>query len=443
MFVYSGLRAMQHRGTGYSGMVSFGPDRQVYRKVGRGVVQEVFDTKTLAIDLPCQNVLGHNRYATVEDKEGGSISDNAHPIVGSWHGIPVAIAHNGNLTNVTDLKNALPVDSCVTSIDTELILRRFCLTFTDDPVVAIKQALDGVRGTYSLCLLLPDMMIAVRDPSGNRPLSIGLRDDGSICIASETSAYESVDAEYVRDIAPGEIVIIRDGGMSVDYLSTLSSKRYAYCVFEQIYFSAPGSVVFGESVARFRVRLGEALEKHCPALTGTIVVPVPDSANFIAQGYALNGRSGKLQTAILRNHYIGRSFIEPTPELREDRIRHKFQSIPGLIKGQNIVLIDDSVVRLSTLPHVVSLLRKAGAKEVHCRIAAPLIVGSCHYGIDTPTLDELAANRMGVEDMRKVVEADSIEFLTLDVLRGLNQEGEFCYACMDGKYPPSMEPAEL
>lgn len=434
---YYGLHKQQHRAVEYAGIVS-SDGINPYRYAKAGIVQDVFDQDILD-QLHGPYAIGHLRYKTVKDEPS---RDNTQPLLGYRDNRFVAMAHNGNITNVAQLESQLDGQTILaTSIDTELILRRFCGLTMISPIEALTRALEGVRGSYSLAVLLPDALIAVRDPSGNRPLSLGHRPDGSIFVASETCAYEGVEATYLRDVRPGEMVIINNRGIESRQLPEWSKGRRALCYFEKIYYAFPGSMIFDEYVSVFRYRLGQKLQECCPVPGAHVVIPVPDSAKFIAQGYAASGRSGRFAEGLLRHHYIGRSFIEGDQYLRSWRATRKFSTVPSEVDGNIVVVVDDSIVRLTTMPLIVRLLRQAGAREVHARIACPPITHSCHYGIDTPTREELAAAMMTISEMRDRTEADSLEFLPMEALRELSDRpNDFCYACMDGNYPVFLEP---
>ena len=428
---YVGLHAQQHRAVEYAGIAT-NDGVNFFRHAGAGLVREVFNQGVLD-GLHGKNALGHIRYSTVEDSP---LADNAQPIVLG----DMAIAHNGNITNTHELLGRLGravVPS--TAIDTELILQH--LVHSDGHILTrLQKVLAGVRGSYSLVVLLPDRLIAVRDPSGNRPLVWGTR-DGESFVASESCALQAVEADFIREVRPGEMLTITKDGIGSERLTSGRGQPLAHCIFEKIYFAHPASIVFGEETYAFRLRLGKRLEELCPVIGGEVVVPVPDSAEDIAVGYALCGRSGVYQKAIKRHHYIGRSFIEGGQYLRSAKASRKFTIVPSLVQGKSVVVVDDSIVRLTTAPHVGARLRQMGAREVHFRIACPPIVSPCHYGIDTPTRQELAASHMSTEEMRVRIGADSLEFLPIEALRALHTNpDDFCYSCMTGRYPAFMEP---
>ena len=425
-----GLHAQQHRAVEYAGMVTSDGDK-FYRHARPGLALQVFGQEEIS-GLRGRIALGHIRYSTVEDDP---FLDNTQPIM--EEGI-VAIAHNGNLTNTQALRFGLPLDVRLeTSMDTELILRRFCLA-QGSTVERIGEALKDVRGTATLVFLFLDRLIAVRDPSDNRPLSLGVRGE-SYFIASETCAFDAVGARTIRDVEPGEIVVVSDAGLASYSLPNSIGIPKARCRFEAIYYAFPASTMFGEEVSDFRFRLGQKLEEVCPA-PAEVVVGVPDSATLIAHGYGASERSGKFAFGILRSHYGGRSFVQKGQASRSEVIETKFQVVRRVVAGRDISLVDDSIVRLNTMPRVVSLLRRADVRSIHVRIGCPRITDPCRYGIDTPTKQELAASSLTDEQMCERIGADSLEFLPLEALRELAEHpDDFCYACMTGTYPIPLE----
>jgi len=426
--IIRGLHAMQPRAAEYAGIVTFDGEN-FPRYADRGQVLHVFNDHKLH-GLSGNIGLGHIRYSTVTDDPA---KDNTQPILDKHSG--VALAHNGNLTNVAELRSQLCHVNLTTSMDTELILRRFCTIEGQTSEERILRALTGVRGSYSLVFLFPDRLVAVRDPSGNRPLCVGRRGQ-SYFIASETCALQAIDATVIRDVEPGEILTISSVGITPDKtsLAAIAAWPLAHCIFERVYFGQASSFMDGDDIARFRILLGQALEKACPA-PAEVVVPVPDSANFIAIGYGTSGRSGQFGLGLIRTHNE-RSFIQTDQAQRIRSILSKFQAVPFVIAGKSVALIDDSIVRLNTAPWVVGLLRRAGAKEVHVRIGFPPIRNPCLYGIDTPIQSELAAARFSNEEMRTRIGADTLEFIPLEVLQKLTEKPKnYCYACVTGEYP--------
>jgi amidophosphoribosyltransferase len=346
--------------------------------------------------------------------------------------MPVAIAHNGNITNVAALKRSIPDAEFTTSMDTEIILRLLERRMSGDFTTDLMDTIGMLKGSFSLGILTPDCLIAVRDRHGNRPLSIA-KLNGGYCISSETCAFPGVGAKLICDVEPGTMVFIRRDGFDVKRFAEPCEKK---CRFEGIYFSHPASRVFGEGVGRFRIAIGQALEQLFPVPEADLVVGVPDSATFIAIGYAASGRSGTLFPVITRSHYhVGRTFIAATQAQRNAEVARKFMFDEGEIAGKTIVVVDDSIVRLTTMPNIVTMLQQLGAKAIHVRIGSPPIIHPCVYGINTPTRKELAASSLDIEGMRATMGADSLEFLPLEALKTLSPDPDtFCFACMSGDY---------
>lgn len=423
-----GLHGIQHRAIQYAGIVS-SDGYNLFRESGKGVARQVFSADMLN-RLHGRAALGHIRYATVVDDPA---RDNTQPLMGVYNGARFAVAHNGNITNVPELKKLLGNRRMETSIDTEYIVRLIEQCDTGQHEADIARALAHVRGSFALSILFPDRLIALCDKSGNRPLSVGAV-NGSYVVSSETCAFSGVGAEKYADVRPGTMVsFIDEGGPRAGHFA---APRHKHCRFEGIYFAHPSSVVFGESVTRFRLALGRTLEEHCPVEGGAdVVTGVPDSANFIAQGYAQSGRSGAYLPVIIRNHYVGRTFIAATQAARNVEIAQKFAFTASEIFGKRIVVVDDSIVRGSTLPTIVRELRRLGAKEVHIRVGSPPVVHPCRYGIDTPSYEELISARETPDEICRDVGADSLAFLPLHTLRQLSPvPSHYCFACWDGKY---------
>lgn len=422
-----GLHSNQHRAIDYAGIVS-ASGGQFYAKHGHGLTRQVFTEEVFA-SLPGNAALGHIRYPTVTDDAALA---NIQPIVGEYGGKPVALAHNGNITNVPELRDRLGLARLTTSMDTEFILRLMEAVDPTDIETDLVSVLPLLQGSFALGILLPDRLIAVRDRRGNRPLSIG-KINGGYCISSETCALWNLGAEHVSDVDAGSMVILDRNGMRTVRFAEADERR---CWFEFIYYSHPGSTVFGKPVDKLRMKLGRLLEECYPVEGGAdIVTPIPDSSNFIAMGYASSGRSGAFFPVIARSHYVGRTFIAPTQTRRDTEVAQKFTFSGDSIRGQKIVVIDDSIVRGTTLPKIVRKLRELGAKAVHVRIGSPPIMHSCRYGINTPTRDELIAASATPKEICERVEADSLEFLPLEVLRQASSDPDnHCFACMDGKY---------
>lgn len=421
-----GLHGIQHRAIDYAGIVSTDGEH-FYRERGRGIARQVF-SKEMLDRLHGKSAIGHIRYPTVADNP---TKDNTQPIQGQYGGESFALAHNGNLTNTAELAALVEPLTLSTSMDTEYIVRLLQKDGGDDFEKSLARVCCSLRGSYALVILLKDRLIAVRDPSGNRPLSIG-EADGAYFISSETCVFPNLSADHIVDVAPGAIVTIES--------SMVRSKRFAdrnekKCRFEGIYFSHPASVVFGENVARFRMSVGRMLEAHFPVDGADIVTPVPDSSTFIAQGFGESGRSGVFFPVIFRSHYVGRTFIAATQSMRDEKVAQKFTFSSEEVAGKRIVVVDDSIVRGTTLPKIVEQLRRLGAREVHVRIGSPPITHPCMYGINTPTKRELLSSSATPEEIRQKIGADSLEFLPIKLLRSISREPDtYCWSCMIGDY---------
>jgi len=423
-----GLHGIQHRAIDYAGIVS-SDGSQFYRKAGKGIVRQVFTKQEDTDGLHGKDALGHIRYPTVTDDEG---RENIQPIVGSYAGRPIAIAHNGNLTNTEELAKLVPAAKLHTSMDTEYILRLLEMRATGNIEADLASVLPMLRGSFALGILLPDCLIAVADKSGNRPLSLGTL-DGGYCVSSETCAFPNVGAKYLSDVDPGTMVIIKGGKCSVTHFAQPDEKR---CRFEGIYYSHPASLVFGEDVGDFRMAIGRKLEELFPVVGADVVTAIPDSSNLMAQGYGESRRSGVYAPILIsRSHYVGRTFIAATQAKRDIEVAQKFTFAAQKIAGKKIVVVDDSVVRGTTLPKIVTELLDLGAKQVHIRIGSPPIMYPCHYGINTPTRDELISVSLTPEAICRKIGADSLEFLPLEVLKTMSPNQErFCFSCMTGDY---------
>jgi amidophosphoribosyltransferase len=425
---YLGLYALQHRGQESTG-ISSSDGTQVYTHKTMGHVADVFKEEVLA-RLAGSNAIGHTRYSTA----GGSSEGNAQPIVASGSYGTVALCHNGNLINAETLQTDLESQGAVfqSTTDSEVFLHLLARAKADNIIDALGETLPQVQGAFSLLLLTEDSLIGVRDPYGFRPLCLG-RLNGSYVMASESCALDLIDAQYVREVEPGEIIMIRNG--QLQSVIALHAPRRAKCIFEHVYFSRPDSMVFGRTVQSSRDRMGRALAQESP-VEADLVVPVPDSAVSAAVGYAQ--QSGiPFAFGLIRNHYVGRTFIEPKATIRNFGVKVKLNPIRELLAGKRVILVDDSIVRGTVSRKIVKLVRAAGAKEVHVRISGPPTVSPCYYGVDTPNKKELIASDHTVEEIRKTIEADSLAYLSLEgLLRAVNaEENEFCSACYTGKYP--------
>jgi amidophosphoribosyltransferase len=432
---YLSLYALQHRGQESAGIVTADGDR-LSRHAGMGQVNEVF-SRPLIESLKGEMAIGHVRYST----SGDSNPSNAQPVLLHHHRGPIAIAHNGNLVNAALVREELELAGSIfqTTSDTETILHLAAKAPAADIVDAMVEALRGMRGAYSLIAMTPGRMIVARDPAGFRPLSLG-KVDGAWIVASETCAFDLVGARHIRDIERGEMVVVDVGG--VHSFKPFEATRRASCFFEHVYFARPDSQLFGESVQAVRKRLGARLWDEHPADID-VVIPVPDSGVCAALGFAA-AAGVPFDMGLVRNHYVGRTFIQPTQQIRNFGVRVKLNPVREILAGKRIALIDDSLVRGTTSRKIVQLCRDAGAREVHLRISCPPTVGSCRYGIDTPNEDELIASTQSVEEIRGYVNADSLGYLSLDgmLAAGGKSKDEVCTACWSGEQPVPLPRAE-
>lgn len=426
-YAYLGLYAQQHRGQESAGIVSWDGERLAVHR-GMGQVADIFPAKVLR-RLPGARALGHCRYSTA----GTSVLANAQPIVVKTSMGPLAIVHNGNLVNAVEIRHRLEREGSIfqTTSDTEVILHLMARNPREDIVESLLIALEEVRGAYSLLLMTDNCVIAARDPNGFRPLVLGEM-SGSYCFASESCAFDLLEAKVVRELEMGEVVVARGG--RVESHRVPHAQAPSRCVFEQVYFARPDSQVFGDPVSAARLAMGRRLAREAPA-PADIVVPVPDSGLFAALGYARE--SGlPLEFGLIRNHYVGRTFIEPQQSIRHFGVKVKLNPVRELIEGKRVVLVDDSVVRGTTSPKIVKMIRDAGAAEIHVRISCPPTQWPCHYGIDMPTREELIASSHTVEEICDFIIADSLAYLSLEgMLSCLSGPTEsYCTACWTGEY---------
>jgi len=427
---YLGLYALQHRGQESCGIITAN-NGGFHSRMGMGLVNEVFASEDDIKSLRGLSAIGHNRYSTT----GASSTENIQPLVINYSRGYLALGHNGNLTNYHQVKKELEKSGSIfrTSSDTEVILHLLARSNEDRIEKALADALNKVVGAYSLVLLTPRQLVAARDPMGVRPLALGRRRNAWV-VASETCAFDIIGARYERDVIPGEIVVIDKKGLH-SYGNLLPKKPHAFCIFEFIYFSRPDSRVYGTNVDKVRRRLGRALAKEHP-VEADIIISVPDSSNTAALGFS--EESGiPYDIGLIRNHYVGRTFIRPEQKIRDLDVKIKFNVVKGVIKNKRVVVVDDSLVRGTTSRKLVKMLRDSGAKEVHLRLSSPPIVSPCFYGIDMPTKSELIASHKSVEAIRRFLGADSIGYLSLDKMLEMPSlpEGGFCHACFSGKYP--------
>ncbi len=428
--VYLGLYALQHRGQESAGIVSSNGKALVSHR-GMGLVADIFNSEVIQ-RLEGTLAIGHNRYSTT----GSTTLKNCQPLVVEYARGGLAVAHNGNLVNFAELREGLERSGAIfqSSSDSEVIIHLVAASRAPSLVDGVVEALGQIRGAYSLLFLTERQMIAARDPFGFRPLVIG-KLKNAIVVASETCALDLVRADYIREVEPGEIVIIDEDGMrSIKPFPVMPSKR---CIFEYVYFSRPDSTVFGRNVYAVRKQHGRALARECPA-DADVVVPVPDSGVPAALGFAEEAGL-PFEFGLIRSHYVGRTFIEPAQAIRHFGVKIKFNPVPSVLEGKRVVLVEDSLVRGTTLKKVIPMLRQAGAREIHMRVAAPPTTNSCFYGIDTPTREELLASHQSVEEIRRFITADSLGYLSWDGLYSFNGEGHpatgFCDACFSGNYP--------
>jgi amidophosphoribosyltransferase len=431
---YLGLYALQHRGQEASGIVSSDGTR-LYQRKGMGQVNEVFASKEVLSNLKGEIAIGHNRYSTT----GSSTIANIQPLQITYKGDKLlAVGHNGNLTNSTSLRKKLEKEGSIfqTTTDSEIILHLIARSRKEKIEESLADALSQVRGAYSLVFITADSILAARDPYGWRPLALGKLRDAWV-VASETCAFDMIGARYVRDVQPGEIILINEKGLKS--ITPFKQVKHAFCIFEFIYFARPDSMIFGENVDKVRRRLGHQLAKEQPA-DADVVIAVPDSSNTHTLGYS--EQSGiKFEVGLIRNHYIGRTFIQPEQKIRDLDARIKYNPVKGVLKDKRIVIVDDSIVRGTTSRKLVWMLRNAGAKEVHFRVSSPPITSPCYYGIDMPTKKELIASTKSVEQIRRYLGVDTLGYLSIEGMLSMPSlpKDDFCVACFSGRYPTKIE----
>ncbi|MDE3060078.1 MAG: amidophosphoribosyltransferase [Pseudomonadota bacterium] len=429
-----GLHALQHRGQEAAGIVSF-DGQHFYTHRALGLVGDNFNSAEVIGKLRGHIAVGHNRYSTT----GDTLLRNVQPLYGDFSFGGMAVAHNGNLTNAMTLRKQLIDIGCLfqSTSDTEVIIHLIALSKQSSVEDRLFDALLRIEGAYSLVVMSNDMLIGVRDPLGVRPLVMGRLGDATI-LASETCALDIVGAEYVRDVEPGEIVIVTSEG--IRSLKPFPRAQKRFCIFEYVYFSRPDSVSEGYNVYEVRERIGMQLAREAP-VAADVVVPVPDSGIPGALGYA---RESKIpfELGIIRNHYVGRTFIEPSDHVRHLGVKLKHNGNRAVLENKRVILVDDSIVRGTTSKKIVNMVREAGAKEVHMRIASPPTTHSCFYGVDTPTRDQLLAARHDVATMASLIGVDSLAFISLDgmyrAVNGMSRNNaapQFCDACFSGDYP--------
>ena len=434
---YLGLYALQHRGQESAGIVTIDDDGGTRTHRSMGLVSDAF-SGTVLDRLTGRLAIGHTRYSTT----GSSVAANAQPVVVNYHGGPLVLAHNGNLTNAAELRDDLVRTGSIfqTSSDSEALIHLIARSDAREPDDQIRDALDCAEGAYTLLLSVGKTLHAIVDPRGFRPLVLGRLGRGWV-LASETCALDIVGATVEHEFEPGEWLKIEDDRVTA--LPRLPEKPHRRCVFELIYFSRPDSVVFGRSVDTVRRKLGRELAREHPTPGADCVFSVPDSSNAMALGFS-EVSGVKLEHGLIRNHYIGRTFIQPSHSGRTSKVKIKFNPVRDVIKGKEVVVVDDSLVRGTTSRLLMHMIRQAGARAIHLRLASPPITGPCLYGIDTPTRAELAASTSSLEEIRRQVGVDTLGYLSLDgTLRAAGGDPEaFCHACFSGQYPTAL-PASL
>jgi len=431
---YLSLYALQHRGQESAGIAASNGEQMQLRK-SMGLVSDIFTAEVLA-ELPGSLAIGHTRYSTA----GDSALLNAQPIMVECSKGKIALAHNGNLTNAQEIHAQLEQQGSIfqTNSDTEVIVHLIARSREETLPDAVADSLRRVEGAFSLVMVTPDRIFAARDPRGFRPLAMGrMEQTGTVVFASESCAFDLIGAKYEREVRPGELVIVGPEGVHSRFYS--AQQPQSSCIFEHVYFSRPDSIIFGRAVQQTRDAMGRQLALESP-VDADIVVPVPDSGVTAAMGYAQ--QSGiPIHFGLIRNHYVGRTFIEPEQRVRDFGVKLKLNPVRHVLEGKRVVLIDDSIVRGTTSQKIVRMVRDAGAKEVHMRISCPPTISPCFYGVDTPSKKQLIAANKSVDEIREYIDADSLAYLSLEGLRKAAGEGDekfYCTACYTGKYPTNI-----
>ncbi len=435
---YYGLHALQHRGQESAGIAWINGEGNLQCHKGMGLVSETFSNERLET-MEGPRAIGHVRYTT----NGSSQLLNSQPLVFNYRGGTMALAHNGSLVNASQIKRYLERQGSIfqTTSDTEVIAHLIARSAYDELEYALQEALSMIKGAYALLILQGDTLMAALDPNGLRPLSLG-RVNGAYLLASETCAFQAVGGEYLREVEPGELIIIDGSGMRSVRFAQQTARRI--CSFEYIYFARPDSDVWGINVHQARKRLGAMLAQEHP-VEADVVTGVPDSSISAAIGYAETARI-PYELGLIKNRYVGRTFIQPNQDLRAQGVRMKLSPVKKVVAGQRVVMIDDSIVRGTTMSRLVHMLREAGAVEVHVRISSPPVGYPCYYGIDTSSRDELIVSRKSLEEIQSFLGADSLSFLSVDgLLRALDrpqssQNCGLCLACFNGEYPTEIYP---
>lgn len=425
-----GLYSLQHRGQESAGIVAVDGNAIARGTRKMGLVSEGLTAREMEA-LPGHVAIGHTRYSTA----GSSTLDNAQPVLARFKGGHIALAHNGNLINATELRGTLENSGSIfaSTMDSEVIVHRLARSRAVEPEQMLADALQGIEGAYCLAVLIGETLLAARDPRGFRPLVIGRLGSGYV-VASETCALDIVGATLHCEVAPGEIIAMDSRG--VRSIQMASSKPVSRCVFEHVYFARPDSYVFNGSVDRARRALGRQLAREAPAPGADLVFAVPDSSNAAALGFS-EETGVPLELALIRNHYVGRTFIQPTQSGRDAKVRIKYNAVREVLNGKSVVMVDDSIVRGTTTRGLVALVRAAGAREVHMRVSSPPITGPCYYGIDTPNREELIAATHSLDEIAKRIGVDTLAYLSLGGMLGAVPGGPdgFCHACFSGQYP--------
>ncbi|MFA5059394.1 MAG: amidophosphoribosyltransferase [Candidatus Omnitrophota bacterium] len=427
---FLGLYALQHRGEEACGIASY-DGKKVHLSKALGLVADRFSEDILK-GLKGKVAIGHSRYSTT----GSSNTKNIQPFLVTHKNKPVAISHNGNLTNTQTLYKKLEEEGSIfqTTMDSEIIIHLLAKTKNGDLKSWFTAVFTQLEGAYSAVFLVGDCLVGVRDPQGFRPLCLGKVDDAYV-LASETCALDLIKAEFIREIEPGEMVFIKNGQIESHFLPMVAGKNKSYCIFENIYFARPDSNIFNDNVYEVRKRLGMQLAKESPVAGADFVMAIPDSGNYAAVGYSQQ-LNIPLEIGMIRHHYIGRTFIQPSQFLRDFKVRVKLNPINHILKDKKIIVVEDSIVRGTTSRSRIEELRKAGAKEIHMRISCPPIRFPCFFGIDFPNRKELIAANKTVKEVADFIRVDSLEYLSLEgMLSVMKDSKNFCHACFSGKYP--------
>lgn len=455
---YYGLHSLQHRGQEASGIVTRdfnGSKKPIFNiHKAEGLVTEVFHDQNILKDfLKGSAAIGHNRYSTTGSSESVK---NIQPFLVNYRMGNLAVAHNGNLTNAKQLREKLVNEGAIfqTTSDTEVILHLIARSRLDNQIDQIKEALNTIEGAFCVVILTDNMLVAARDPLGFRPFALGKYNNAYVA-ASETCAFDILSAKFIREIDPGEMIVIDNESITTGEIKSYQLKETPVqkrnCIFEYIYFSRPDSFIFGHNVDKMRRRLGKILAKNHPVIDPdgekVVVISVPDSSNTTALGYQRQlekqGIPSKPEIGLIRSHYIGRTFIQPGQEKREIGVKIKFNTVKGVLEGKTVVVVDDSIVRGTTSKQLVNLIREANPKSIHLRISSSPILHPCYYGMDFPSRDELIANKLkSLKEIEKYLEVDSLEYLTIDeMLEAVSEAGRqnFCTACFSGDYPTEID----